>query len=54
MESKKEVLTDTDLTDTPELCGGFVVWLSRQERGWLNGRYVKNCGSRYRAQLTVH
>ncbi|KAF2622551.1 putative oxidoreductase ucpA [Macroventuria anomochaeta] len=28
------------LTDTPELCGGFVVWLSSQERGWLNGRYV--------------
>ncbi|KAJ4987139.1 short-chain dehydrogenase [Stagonosporopsis vannaccii] len=28
------------LTDTPELCGGFVVWLTSQDRGWLNGRYV--------------
>ncbi|KAF1927125.1 putative oxidoreductase ucpA [Didymella exigua CBS 183.55] len=28
------------LTDEPELCGGFVVWLSNQDRRWLNGRYV--------------
>ena len=34
------MLTDTDLTDTPELTGGFVVWLTSQERSWLNGRYV--------------
>ena len=29
-----------DLTDTPELCGGFVVWLTKGQRTWLNGRYV--------------
>jgi len=28
------------LIDTPELCGGFVVWLSSQQRDYLNGRYV--------------
>ncbi|KAF1364433.1 putative oxidoreductase ucpA [Lizonia empirigonia] len=28
------------LIDTPELCGGFVVWLSAEDRAWLNGRYV--------------
>ncbi|KAF2997865.1 hypothetical protein E8E13_002983 [Curvularia kusanoi] len=28
------------LIDTPDLCGGFVVWLSSQQRDWLNGRYV--------------
>ncbi|UPX16627.1 uncharacterized protein EKO05_0007017 [Ascochyta rabiei] len=28
------------LIDTAELCGGFVVWLTSQERAWLNGRYV--------------
>jgi hypothetical protein len=28
------------LNDTPELCGGFIVWLTAQERKWLNARYV--------------
>jgi hypothetical protein len=28
------------LIDTPELCGGFVVWLTAQPRKYLNGRYV--------------
>ncbi|KAJ8109609.1 hypothetical protein OPT61_g7333 [Boeremia exigua] len=28
------------MIDTPELCGGFVVWLSSQDRDWLNGRYL--------------
>lgn len=28
------------LIDEPELCGGFVVWLSSQNRTWLNSRYV--------------
>lgn len=28
------------MTDTPELCGGFVVWLTKGERAWLGGRYV--------------
>ncbi|KAF2178643.1 putative oxidoreductase ucpA [Zopfia rhizophila CBS 207.26] len=28
------------LIDTPELCGGFVVWLTKGGRTWLGGRYV--------------
>ncbi|KAH6675084.1 putative oxidoreductase ucpA [Halenospora varia] len=28
------------LTDTPDLCGGFVVWLTKGTRRWLNGRYL--------------
>ncbi|KAL5329365.1 hypothetical protein ACEPPN_002877 [Leptodophora sp. 'Broadleaf-Isolate-01'] len=28
------------LTDTPELCAGFVVWLTKGGRTWLAGRYV--------------
>ncbi|KAF2629247.1 putative oxidoreductase ucpA [Macroventuria anomochaeta] len=28
------------LNDTPELCGGFVVWLTAEPRKWLGGRYV--------------
>lgn len=34
------MLTKVVLTDEPELCGGFVVWLSSKDRTWLNGRYV--------------
>lgn len=41
MGMKERALTREDLTDTAELCGGFVVWLSSQEREWLNGRYVE-------------
>ncbi|KAF8846943.1 putative oxidoreductase ucpA [Acephala macrosclerotiorum] len=26
--------------DSPELCGGFCVWLTREDRGWLRGRYL--------------
>jgi NAD(P)-dependent dehydrogenase (short-subunit alcohol dehydrogenase family) len=26
--------------DTPDLCGGFVVWLTKGARAWLGGRYV--------------
>ena len=29
-----------DLVDTPELCGGFTVWLTKGARTWLGGRYV--------------
>lgn len=29
-----------DLTDTPELSGGFIVWLTAKKREWLAGRYV--------------
>lgn len=28
------------LTDSPDLCGGFVVWLTKGKRDWLSGRYV--------------
>ena len=28
------------LIDTPELCGGFTVWLTKGARTWLAGRYV--------------
>lgn len=28
------------MTDTPDLCGGFVVWLTKGQRTWLSGRYV--------------
>jgi len=28
------------MTDTPELCGGFTVWLTKDARTWLGGRYV--------------
>jgi len=37
------MLTIEVLHDTPELAGGFVVWLSSQDRTWLNGRYVDHC-----------
>lgn len=38
---REDLLTSKDMTDTLELSGGFVVWLSSQERGWLNGRYAE-------------
>lgn len=42
----ESVLTLEVLIDTPELCGGFVVWLSNEDRSWLNGRYVKSAEHR--------
>jgi hypothetical protein len=36
----EHILTEIDLIDEPELCGGLVVWLSSKDRAWLNGRYV--------------
>jgi NAD(P)-dependent dehydrogenase (short-subunit alcohol dehydrogenase family) len=27
-------------TDSPELCGGFLVWLVKERRDWLSGRYL--------------
>ena len=27
-------------TDSPELAGDFVVWLTKERRTWLNGRFV--------------
>jgi hypothetical protein len=29
-----------DLTDHPDLCGGFTVWLTAEPRKWLAGRYA--------------
>ncbi|TVY67470.1 Short chain dehydrogenase citE [Lachnellula suecica] len=28
------------LPDTPDLCGGFLVWLTKGQRSWTNGRYL--------------
>jgi len=28
------------MIDTPELCGGFCVWLTAGKRTWLAGRYL--------------
>lgn len=28
------------MNDTPELCGGFAVWVTAEKRKWLGGRYV--------------
>jgi hypothetical protein len=28
------------MIDTPELCAGFVVWLTKGQRAWLNARYL--------------
>ncbi|MCJ1390960.1 hypothetical protein MMC18_003821 [Xylographa bjoerkii] len=28
------------LRDSPDLCGGFCVWLTKVRRDWLNGRYL--------------
>ncbi|KAH7407322.1 hypothetical protein BKA64DRAFT_666299 [Cadophora sp. MPI-SDFR-AT-0126] len=31
---------DPILVDDVELCGGYCVWLTKEKRGWLSGRYV--------------
>jgi hypothetical protein len=28
------------MVDTPDLCAGFTVWVTKGQRAWLNGRYV--------------
>jgi hypothetical protein len=28
------------LADTPDLAGGFIVWFTKGQRSWLNGRYL--------------
>ncbi|KAF2793847.1 putative oxidoreductase ucpA [Melanomma pulvis-pyrius CBS 109.77] len=30
------------MVDTPELCGGFTVWLTKGARTWLEGRYLSS------------
>ena len=31
---------DSGLTDDVGLCGGFLTWLTKERRDWLNGRYI--------------
>lgn len=28
------------MIDTPDLCAGAVVWITKKQKPWLNGRYV--------------
>ena len=28
------------LIDSPLLCGGFCVWLTKEKKEWLSGRYL--------------
>lgn len=39
MSEEQEVLKPF-LTDTAELCGGFVVWVTTEGKEWMGGRYV--------------
>lgn len=34
------MLTALVMTDTPELCGDTVVYLTSDKKGWLSGRYI--------------
>ena len=36
----QEVLNSVTSTDTPELSGDMVVWMTKERRQWLSGRYV--------------
>lgn len=36
----QRLMWSTVMNDSPELCGGFCVWLTAEEREWLQGRYV--------------
>ncbi|PVH95498.1 NAD(P)-binding protein [Periconia macrospinosa] len=38
--AKGKVELEGKLNDTPELAGGFAVWLTAEKRDWLAGRYV--------------
>lgn len=35
-----QLLTALVMTDTPELCGDTVVYLTSDRREWLSGRYI--------------
>jgi len=37
---EREVLTLVDFVDEPELAADTLVWLTRERRKWLAGRYV--------------
>ena len=34
------MLMRSDLNDTPELAAGFIVWLTKEFRQWLGGRFL--------------
>ena len=36
----QEVLDDDAFIDTPVLAGDTIVWLTKERRQWLSGRYV--------------
>jgi hypothetical protein len=36
----REELTGVVLVDDIDLCGGFCVWLTKERRSWLSGRYM--------------
>ena len=40
--SLTDCLYATDLTDDPGLCGGFLVWLTKdsEDKLWLSGRFI--------------
>lgn len=33
-------LSDTVLTDDQGLCGAVCVWISKEKRDWISGRYI--------------
>ncbi|TVY23659.1 Short chain dehydrogenase [Lachnellula hyalina] len=39
MSAGIDVIRST-LTDTPDMCGGFIVWFTKGQRSWLSGRYL--------------
>ena len=36
----QEILDGVPFTDTPELSGDMVVWMTKERRQWLSGRYI--------------
>jgi hypothetical protein len=34
------LMNGAGLIDSPELAGGFIVWLVKERRDWLSGRYL--------------
>ncbi|KAJ8105977.1 hypothetical protein OPT61_g9845 [Boeremia exigua] len=40
MSSQELEILGPYLNDTPELCGGFAVWLTAEPRKWAGGRYL--------------
>lgn len=38
--TQKGDLWDSLMTEDPDLCGGWLTWLTRERREWLSGRYL--------------